>query len=99
MGILFRGPAVRGPARVADAPAAFQGLQANRFFQVAQLAFSPPHLHCSAIAIAAHGNAGGVISAIFKTSEAVNNDRHNAFFAYVTNNSAHNLKVLSTDDA
>jgi hypothetical protein len=98
MGILFRGAAMRGPARVSNAPTAFQRLQADRFFQVAQLAFSPAHLHRSAISIAANGNPRGVIPAILQASEAVNNDGNNTFFAYVTYDSAHKLKILSTVD-
>ena len=33
---------MRGPARVADAISSFQRLLANRFFQIAQLAFGAP---------------------------------------------------------
>src|SRR5205807_8454182 len=99
MSVLFRGAAMRGPARVSDAPAAFQRLEANRFFQVAQLAFRTAHLQRSAISIAANGNACGVISAIFQASEALNNDGHNPLFAYVTYDSAHKFKTSSTDGA
>src|SRR5690349_6885232 len=88
MGILFRRPAMRGPARVANAPAAFQRLQPDHLFQVTQLAFRAPHLKSAAVAIAADGNAGGVISAIFQLLEPINNDGYNTFFAYVTYDSA-----------
>src|SRR6185437_2436848 len=90
--VLFRGPAVRGPARVANAPAAFQRLQPDRFFQVAQLAFSPSHLHRTAVAIAADSDPGRVIPAIFQAPEPLNNDGYNPFFAYITYDSTHNLK-------
>src|SRR5258708_24799326 len=99
MGILFRRTSVRGPARVTDAPTAFQRLHTDHFFKIAQLAFSPPNLDGPATAIAAHSDPGRVIPAIFQRSEPVNNDGNNTFLAYVTYDSAHNLKILSTDDA
>ena len=72
-----------------NSPTALQRLQANRLFKVAQLAFSPPDLYRSAVAIAANGNSGRVIPAIFQASETLNNDGDNTLFAYVTYNSAH----------
>ncbi len=44
VGILFRRPSVRGPARVADAEGAIHRMLAQNLFQVAQLARSAPHL-------------------------------------------------------
>ena len=38
MGILFRGAAVRGPARVADAEGAIERMLAQHFFKIDQLA-------------------------------------------------------------
>src|SRR5579859_1617981 len=92
MGILFRRTAMGGPARVSNAPAAFQRLQPDHLFQVAQLAFRAPHLKRSAIAIAAHSNPGGVIPAIFQLLEPIDNDGHHTLLAYVTYDSTHKLK-------
>jgi hypothetical protein len=39
MGVLFGGPAVGGPARVADAVSAVERAQADDLFEVAQFAF------------------------------------------------------------
>ena len=44
MGIFFGGTSVRGPARVADAVGAVERVQADDFFQVAQLAFGAADL-------------------------------------------------------
>ena len=50
MRVLFGGPAVRGPAGVADAVGAVERLQADGLFQVAQLAFGAANLQALAIA-------------------------------------------------
>ena len=44
MSVFFRGAAVRGPARVADAVGAVERLQADDLFQIAQLAFGAANL-------------------------------------------------------
>ena len=44
MGVLFGGTPVRGPAGVADAVGAIERLQANHFFQIAQLALGAADL-------------------------------------------------------
>ena len=67
VGVLFGRTAVRGPAGVADAVGAIQRLEADDFFQIAQLAFSAANLQ--AFAIAAHRDSGGIVSAIFQPSE------------------------------
>src|SRR5664280_1335288 len=88
MRVLLRGAAMRGPAGMADAVGAVERLQADDLFQVAQLALGAAHLQ--ATAVAGHSNAGGVIAAIFKATQAVNDDRHNSLFSDVSNNPAHN---------
>src|SRR5215471_18197254 len=93
MGIFFGRTSVRGPARVADSIGAIQWLQADGFFQVAQLAFSPPHLQGLAAAIAGYGYAGRVVAAILQTAQAVQNYRYNPLFPNVTNNSAHKNSI------
>ena len=88
MGVLFRGTPVRGPAGVADAVGAVERLQADDLFQVAQLAFSAANLQASAIA--GNRDARRVVAAILQPAQAINDDRHYALLADVTNNSAHN---------
>ena len=53
MGVFFGGAAVGGPAGVADAVGAVERLQADGFFQVAQLAFGAADLQAVAIAATA----------------------------------------------
>ena len=57
MGVLFRGPAVSGPAGVANSEGAIERMLAQHFFQVAQLARSAPNLKRGAGG-AAYGDAG-----------------------------------------
>ena len=64
VGVLFGGTSVRGPAGVANAVGAVERLQADDFFQIAQLAFGAADLQ--AFAIAGDCDAGGIISAIFE---------------------------------
>src|SRR6201999_33652 len=106
MRVFFRRAAVRGPARMPDSVGAFHGLETDPLFQIAQLAFRATKLQ-RAIAIAAifsassfihasvHSNAGRVISTILKLAQPLNNYRNHALFTYITNDSTHNLKILS----
>ena len=87
MGVFFRGTAVRGPAGVADAVGAIERLEADDFFQVAQLALSPANLQ--AFAIAAHRDSGGIIAAIFQASKSLDDDRYDPFLANISHYAAH----------
>src|SRR5947209_2313031 len=93
MGIFFAGTPVRGPARVANSIGAIEGPEPDDLFQVAQLAFSAPYLQRVSVAAAvpSHSNAGGIISAIFKPPQPLNNHRNNALLAYITDNSTHRI--------
>ncbi len=64
MGVFFGGAAMRGPAGVSDAVGAVERLQADYFFQVAQLAFGAADL--KAVAVAGNGDSGGVVAAILE---------------------------------
>jgi len=55
MSVFFRGTPVCGPASVANAVAAFERLEANGFFQVAQLAFGAADLQF--VPVAGNGNS------------------------------------------
>jgi hypothetical protein len=74
-----------------NAVSAFQRLEPDYLFQVAQLSLSAAKLHCAVVAVAGDGDAGGVISAIFELPQPFNNDGHNALFAYVTYDATHNF--------
>src|SRR5690348_4040640 len=88
MGVLFRRTPVGRPTSVADSVGAFERLQADDLFQVAQLAFGAANLQ--ATTIAGHGDPSRVVAAIFQPAQAINDDRHDPLFAHVTYNSAHN---------
>ena len=85
--VLFAGTAVRGPAGVADAVGAVDGVVADYLFQVAQFAFGAANLQ--AVVSAGNGDSRRVVAAILKAAQAINNDRNNLFLADVSNNSAH----------
>ena len=87
MGVLFGGAAVGGPAGVADAVGAIERLQADRLFQVAQLAFGAAHLQ--SFTVAGDGDSRRVVAAVFQATQAVDDDGHDAFLANVSNDSAH----------
>ncbi len=87
VGVFFRGTAVRGPAGVADAVGAIERLEADDFFQVAQLALGPANLQT--LAIAAHRDSGGIIAAILQPSEALDDDRYDPLLANVAHDAAH----------
>jgi hypothetical protein len=87
MGVLFRGTAVRGPAGMADAVGPVERLQADRFFQIAQFALGAANLQAGAVT--GDRDAGGVVAAIFKPPQTVDDDRHNPLRSYITNNATH----------
>src|SRR3954447_12840376 len=64
VGVFFGRSAMCGPAGVTDTISAIHRLQANGFFQIAQLAFGAANLQ--AIPVACNGNAGGIVPAILK---------------------------------
>jgi hypothetical protein len=41
------------------------------------------------MAISCNRNSGGVLAAVFKTAQAIDDYRHNPFLPYITNNSTH----------
>src|SRR5208282_5001714 len=87
MSIFFSGTAVRGPTGMADAITAFKRLDADDFFQVAQLALGAAHLQL--VAIAGNGDSGRVIPAVFETPQTINNDGNHFLLADVANNATH----------
>ena len=72
MRVFFGGASVRGPARVADAIGAIEGLQADGFFQVAQLALGAADLQ--SVAVAGDRDPGRIIAAILEAPQALDDD-------------------------
>ena len=87
VGVFLGGTPVRGPAGVADAVGAVQRLEADGLLQVAQLAFGAADLQ--PVAIARHGDAGGVIAAVFQPLQPVQDDGHNPLLTNVSDNATH----------
>ena len=88
MGVLFSGAAVGGPAGVADAEGAVEGMFAQDFFQVVQLAGGAAHLEKSAVG-AADGDAGRVVAAVFEAPQPLDDDGNDLLSADVADDSAH----------
>src|SRR5579864_5491863 len=93
MSVLFAGAAVRGPTGVADAIGAVERLGADDLFQVAQLAFGAADLE--SVTIAGDSDARGIISAIFQTSQSINDDRNDLLFADVADDATHRNRLLN----
>ena len=87
MRVFFRGPAMGGPAGVADAVGAIERLEADDLFQVAQLALGAANLQT--FAIAAHCDSGGIVAAIFQPSKSLDDDRYHPFLANISHDAAH----------
>src|ERR1700754_509115 len=87
MCVLFGGTSVRGPTRVADSVSAVERTQTNRLFEIAQLSFSTANLEL--VTFIDDRDARRVVTAILELPQPVDNERHDLFVAYVTNDSTH----------
>ncbi len=88
VGVLLRGRAVRGPARVPDAVRAVHGIEANLLFQISQLAGGPANVQ---LAIVHDGQARRVVPAVLQPLQAFQQHGHYTFVSDVTDNSRHKL--------
>src|SRR5947209_19742353 len=87
MRILFRGAAVRRPARMSNAVFALDRIQLQRILQIAQLARGAPH--AQALILAVDGYASRVVAAIFQSLQSFENDGNSALLANIPHNSTH----------
>src|SRR5690349_4058206 len=87
--VLFGGTPVRGPTRVTDAVSAIERAQADRLFEIAQFAFGAADLEI--VIFVDHCNAGRVVTAILELAQAVDDQRHDLFVTYISNNSTHSV--------
>ena len=95
VGVLFGGAAVGGPAGMADAEGALDGVGAEDVGEVAEFAWGAAELEGVDDAVgggAGDGDAGGVIAAVFEAGEAFHNDVDGGFGADVSNDSAHGIE-------
>ena len=86
VGVAFGGAPMGGPAGVADAGLARQGLGLEDRFQFAQLAWGAPAFQH---AVDLGGHPGGVIAAIFEPAQAVDQTRRHLSRPDNTDNAAH----------
>ena len=88
VGVLFGGAAVGGPAGVADAEGAVDGVESAR--TASRLRSLPGARRSSRpLGAAGDGDAGGVVAAVFEAAQAFNDDGDAGLGADVTDNSAH----------
>jgi len=85
--IFFGRTAVRGPTRVAHAVRAIDGIFSQDLFEVAQLAFGPANLQL--VIFVNRGNAGGVVAAIFKLAQTLDDQGYDLFVSDVSDYSTH----------
>ena len=87
--VLFGGTPVGGPTSVTDAVGAIERTETNGLFEIAQFSFRAADLEV--VTFIDDGDAGGVVAAVFEFSQPIDDERHNLFIAYVTNDSTHAL--------
>src|SRR3989442_15978263 len=89
VGIFFGRTAVRGPTRVAHAVRAIDRISLQDVFKIAQLALGPANLQL--VIFVNRGNAGGVVAAIFKLAQTLDDQRHDLFVSDVSDYSTHRI--------
>src|SRR5262245_30537166 len=94
MGVLFGGPAMSSPTSVANPVAAFTGILAKRFLQIAELSRRAPHLQLTTVY---HGDARGVIATILQALQSIHQHRDDCFLPQISNNAAHGDYSLRRD--
>ena len=85
--VLFGGPAMRGPPRVADAERAIHRAQTDGIFQIAQFALGAAHGQVVILAIDRQPRR--IIAAVLQPLQPLQNDRHRPAVPDITDDSAH----------
>ncbi len=88
VGVFFGGATMRGPAGVADAVSAVEGVVAEDLFDVFELTGGTAEFELF-FSGAADSDSGRVIAAVFEAAQAFEDDWNNFFRADVTDDSAH----------
>ena len=88
MGVHLIGLAMGGPACVGDAYMAADVLAIGESLQVGDLAFGL--IHIQHVGIIEQRHAGTVVATIFKTFQALNQNRIGVLMAQISNYSTHN---------
>src|SRR5487761_344843 len=92
MGIFFRWASVSGPASVPDAVQTVERRQANRFLEISQFSGCPANVKLAVLLD--HGDSRRVISSIFQTLEAVQDQGNHFLGSDVADYSAHKYSFL-----
>ena len=90
MRVLFSGAAVGGPAGVADAEGAVDGVGGDDGFEVAEFAGGTAELEGGGAS--GYGDAGGVVAAVLEAAQAFNDDGDDGLRTDVSNDSTHVLE-------
>jgi hypothetical protein len=90
--VLFGRSSVRRPARVADAVSTVERLEANRLFEITQLAFGATDSQL--LIFVNDGDPGGVVTAVLELAQPVENDWDYLLVANITNNATHKKFLL-----
>src|SRR5213079_1361004 len=93
VGILLGGTAVGGPAGVADAVDAVDGVELDGLLEVPQLALGAADLEL--VITAVDGETGRVVPAIFEALQAFQDDRNGALSSDIAHDSAHTIIIGS----
>ena len=88
VGVFFGGAAVGGPAGVADAVGAVEGMVAEDVLEIDELAGSAADFK-GFVSGAADGDTGRIVAAILETPQTFNDDGNYCFWTYIADDSAH----------
>lgn len=89
MSVFLIGCAVRGPARVRNAGgASFDRTRGDQFLEIPDFTFNLADFKAAGVGID-HSDAAGIISAVFKAFQTVDEDGDGGFLADITDDSAH----------
>ena len=92
VGVALARHAVRRPARVRDAEVAVRRVGVERVLQLPHLADGAQPLDVAGAV--QHGDAGGVVAAVFEPPQALDEDRNDVALGDGTNDSAHGRSLL-----
>src|SRR4030095_534046 len=92
MGVLFRGTAVGGPARVADAERAGQRLLSQHALEHLDAAGGAPDVKR---ALVEHRDARGVVAAILEPLQSLDDDADRALVTDVADDSTHGVSLAT----
>ena len=91
VGVLFAGTPMCGPAGMADAIVALYGIEPQDVFEVAK--FSGRAADAEGLIVAINGEAGGIVTAVLETLQAIHDDGDGVLCPHISYDSAHEFIV------